>query len=337
MKDTKSEKMQEKESKTLSGAPQRIYVAGHSGLAGSAIVRALQNAKFGELILATHRELDLLDTDATHAFIAREKPSIVVICAAKVGGIMANNSFPMDFLHENLKIQTNVIEASHAVGVSKLVFLGSSCIYPRDCPQPIREDYLLTGPLEATNRPYAIAKIAGIESCWSYNRQFGTKYMALMPTNLFGVGDNYHPEHSHVLPALVRRFHEAKRDGAAQVTVWGSGNPKREFMFADDLGNAVLHLLQLPESEFDKLCDPKIAPIVNVGVGTDMPIRELAEKVAQVVGYKGQITFDTTKPDGTPRKLLDVSRMNALGWNASRNFVENLSTTYSDFLKKYGN
>ncbi|WP_353506136.1 GDP-L-fucose synthase family protein [Variovorax jilinensis] len=314
---------------------QSVFVAGHRGLVGSATLRALQKEPEAfRPIVRAHSELDLLDSQATMAFFEAERPDSVVMCAAKVGGILANSQLPVDFLHNNLRIQLNVFEAAFSIGVKRLIFLGSSCIYPRDCPQPIREDYLLTGPLEATNRAYALAKIAGVESCWSYNRQHHTNYLALMPTNMYGLGDNYHPTHSHVLPALIRRFHEAKISGATAVEVWGSGNPRREFLFSEDLGQAISFLLRMPISSFTRLTEPENAPLMNVGCGFDMTIRELAQTVGKIVGYNGRIEFDASKPDGTPQKLLDVKKIEALGWKASTNFEQGIAVAYEDFLSK---
>ena len=315
---------------------KKIFVAGHRGLVGTAVRSALGAApEIYQVVSRTHDQLDLEDQVATRKFMLEEKPDLVVLCAAKVGGILANSTYPVDFLHKNLRIQLNVIESAFEVGVNRMIFLGSSCIYPRDCSQPIKEEYLLTGPLEATNRPYALAKIAGVESCWSYNRQFGTRYLALMPTNMYGPGDNYHPENSHVLPALIRRFHEAKVRGDANVVVWGSGKPLREFMFSQDLGGAVRFLLDMPDSWFDKLVDPSVCPLVNVGIGEDVTIRELAELVKRAVGFEGEIVFDPSKPDGTPRKLLDVSKMKNLGWQAETKLEIGLKLAYEDFIKNY--
>ena len=312
-----------------------IFVAGHNGLAGKAVCKALiESDPEINILTATHCELDLEDAKATFEFFKKNTPTEVVVCAAKVGGIIANSTFPHDFLNINLKIQTSVFDAAHAHHVKKLIFLGSSCIYPRDCPQPISEDYLLTGSLEPTNRPYAIAKIAGIESVWAYNKQFGYKWLSLMPTNLFGHGDNYHPEHSHVLPALLRRMHEAKTEKKTEVVVWGSGNPRREFMFADDLGDAVAFLLTHDELEKSKLFSDKAPPILNVGTGSDMSISELAIIIKEIVGYEGNVIFDKNKPDGTPQKLLDVTKINSLGWIARSNIKTAMQLTYKDFLSK---
>jgi GDP-L-fucose synthase len=313
---------------------RKIFVAGHNGLAGKAICKSLANADNTFEVLTTPRsELDLVDSVKVSNYFMQKKPRAVVICAAKVGGIVANNSLPVDFLHDNLKIQLSIIEAAHQANVETVVFLGSSCIYPRNAPQPMPERCLLEGALELTNRPYAIAKIAGIESIWSYNRQYGRKWYALMPTNLYGCGDNYHPEHSHVLPALLRRIHEAKLNKSPSVIVWGTGQPRREFMYADDLGDAVRHSLSLDEFELSHLFNNNEPPILNVGTGTDISIKELALVLKETVGYDGEIVFDTTRPDGTPRKLLDVSRIHALGWRAKSDFTQAVQMTYSDFLK----
>jgi GDP-L-fucose synthase len=316
----------------------RIYVAGHRGLVGSAIVRRLQAAGHSGLILRTHAELDLIDEAATRAFFAKEQPEFVFLAAAKVGGIVANNSYPAQFIRENLAIQTNVIHSAYLGGVQRLLFLGSSCIYPKLAPQPMRERDLLTGPLEPTNRPYALAKIAGVEMCWSYNRQYGTKYLAAMPTNLYGPGDNYHPTNSHVIPALLRKFHEAQAGGAPQVTVWGTGTPRREFLFSDDMADACVYLMQLSEERYTALLgsDESVSgrfepPLVNIGVGEDVTIAELAALVAKVVGYQGGIVYDTSKPDGTPRKLMDVGLMKAAGWQARTQLEDGLRVAYAEF------
>lgn len=292
----------------------RIYVAGHRGLAGSALLRSLKRHGFHQFILRTHAELDLKEPKAVDEFFAETRPDYVFLAAAKVGGIYANNTHPVEFIRDNLAIQTNVIDAAYRNGAKRLLFLGSSCIYPRDCPQPIREEYLLTGPLEFTNRAYAVAKIAGIEMCWSYNRQFGAQFLAAMPTNLYGPGDNYDLENSHVLPALIRKVHEAKCLGKREVVVWGTGKPLREFLFSDDFADACVHLLTLRDDVYRTLISNDIPPLVNVGYGVDVTIRELAEIVCKVLGFKGSLIFDASKPDGTPRKLLDSSRLRALGW-----------------------
>jgi len=317
----------------------RIFVAGHRGLVGSALVRALSADGHSDLVLRGSRELDLRDPVATDRFFADTRPEYVFLAAARVGGIMANYRFPVDFLADNLAIQNNVIGSAQRHGARRLLFLGSSCIYPTLAPQPLREDSLLTGPLEPSNRPYAIAKIAGIELIWSYNRQHGTQYAAVMPTNLYGPGDNYHPEHSHVIPGMLRKFHEAKAAGAAEVTVWGTGTPRREFLYSDDMASACVHIMKLDDARFAALLgsdetatgrfDP---PLVNVGVGHDVTIRELAQTVGRIVGFNGAIQFDATRPDGTPRKLLDVSKAHALGWTASVSLEEGLALAYSDFL-----
>lgn len=313
----------------------KIYVAGHRGLVGSALVRQLQAQGYSNLLTRTRAELDLTDQRAVATFFAAEKPDYVFLAAAKVGGIHANNTYPADFIHDNLLIQNNVIHQSYVNGVKRLLFLGSSCIYPRDCPQPIKEEYLLTGPLEPTNRPYALAKISGIEMCWSYNRQYGTQYLAAMPTNLYGPGDNYHPENSHVIPALIRKFHEAKINGADTVTIWGTGTPKREFLYSDDMAEACLFLMQLPENEFRLLLahdrNDGLPPLVNVGAGTDITIKELAELIGSIVGYSGDLIFDKTKPDGTMRKMMDVSLINSLGWKRSTSLHDGLVVAYENY------
>ena len=308
----------------------KIYVAGHRGLAGSAIVRELQRQGYRNIVTRTHAELDLEDAAATNQFFEQETPDLVFLAAAKVGGIHANNIYPVDFLMSNLLIEANICRAAHASNVNRLIFLGSSCIYPRDCPQPIKEEYLLTGPLEATNRPYALAKIAGIEMCWSYNRQYATKWLAAMPTNLYGPGDSYDLNNSHVLPALMRKMHEAKVSGASEVVLWGSGTPKREFLYVDDLANALVFLAMLDDTRYDKLVDPVHCPLINVGSGEDLTIRELAESVAAVVGFQGKFVQDTSKPDGTMRKIMDVSRINELGWHHKIALKEGIALSYQD-------
>lgn len=309
----------------------RVYVAGHRGLVGSALVRRLEAAGHRSILKRTHAELELGDAAAVRRFFETEKPEYVFLAAAKVGGILANNTYPAQFIAENLAIQTNVIHEAYRAGVKRLLFLGSSCIYPRDCPQPIKEEYLLTGPLEATNRPYAIAKIAGIEMCWSYNRQYGTRYLSVMPTNLYGPGDNYDLQTSHVLPALIRKMHEAKERGDREVVVWGTGTPRREFLYSDDMADACLLLMNLSDELFDSMLEQYQPPLINVGCGEDVTIRELAEAVAKVVGFRGKLVFDASKPDGTMRKLLDVGRMDALGWKARVSLEKGIGTVYESY------
>lgn len=310
----------------------KIYIAGHRGLAGSAIQRELLRQGYTNIVTRTHSELDLEDAAATLSFFEQEKPGLVFLAAAKVGGIHANNTYPVDFLMSNLRIEANICSAAYETRVNRLIFLGSSCIYPRDCPQPIKEEYLLTGPLEATNRPYALAKIAGIEMCWSYNRQYGTKWLAAMPTNLYGPGDNYDLSNSHVLPALIRKMHEAKAAEAKEVVLWGSGTPKREFLYVDDLANALVFLAMLDDARYDTLVDPSRCPLINVGSGEDLTIRELAETIAEVVGYKGDFVQDASKPDGTMRKIMDVSRIKVLGWEKEKSLKEGIALSYLDML-----
>ena len=305
-----------------------IFIAGHRGLVGSAIQRGLERRGYSNLLIRPRAELDLTDRDAVRAFFEQQKPQFVFLAAAKVGGILANDSYPADFIRENLEIQTNVIDASYRNGVDRLLFLGSSCIYPKMALQPIREEYLLTGPLEQTNRAYALAKIAGIEMCWSYNRQYGTRYLAAMPTNLYGPGDNFDLHGSHVLPALMRKVVDARQAGERKLVVWGSGKPRREFLYSDDLAEACIHLLDLPETTYDRLIRVEDAPLVNIGTGEDLTIHELAELMAKVLEFDCEIVFDTARPDGTPQKLLDVSRINALGWKASTSLAEGIRRTY---------
>jgi GDP-L-fucose synthase len=312
----------------------KIYVAGHRGLAGSAIVRELQRQGHTNIVTRKHDEVDLEDAADTHKFFEQEKPEVVFLAAAKVGGIHANNIYPVDFLMSNLLIEANICRAAHRAQVKRLIFLGSSCIYPRDCPQPIKEEYLLTGPLEATNRPYALAKIAGIEMCWSYNRQYGAKWLAAMPTNLYGPGDSYDLNNSHVMPALIRKMHEAKLSGADEVVLWGSGKPKREFLYVDDLAHALVFLATLDEPRYNTLVAPAQCPLINVGTGTDLTIRELAETVADVVGYQGKFIQDTSKPDGTMRKVMDVSKIQGLGWKATTSLKEGIALTYKIFTQQ---
>jgi len=312
----------------------KIYIAGHRGLVGSALVRRLQAKGYSNLVMRTHAELDMTDQKAVRGFFASEKPEYVLLAAAKVGGIHANNTYPAEFIHQNLAIQTNVIHEAWRNNVQRLLFLGSSCIYPKDCPQPIKEEYLLTGPLEPTNRPYALAKIAGIEMCHAYNRQYGTRYMAAMPTNLYGPNDNYDLNNSHVLPALMRKMHEAKQSGAKEVVVWGTGTPKREFLYSEDIADACLYLLEQPESKLQSLFNDETPPLVNIGCGEDLSIRELAELVKSVVGYQGELAFDASKPDGTMRKLMDVSRLNQLGWTRKMQLADGVRISYKDMLEK---
>ena len=350
----------------------RIYVAGHRGLVGSAIVRKLEADGYTHILKRTHAELDLTDAAATEAFFAEQKPEYVFLAAAKVGGIVANNTYPAEFIRDNLAIQTNVIHAAYKSGVTRLLFLGSSCIYPKHAPQPMKEAHLLTGPLEPTNRPYALAKIAGIEMCWSYNRQYGTKYLAAMPTNLYGPGDNYSLMNSHVIPAMIRKFHLAKLAAeknwpaieqdeaihgpipedlkqdllaactlnlAPAVRLWGTGTPKREFLYSDDMADACVFLMNLPADKYEQLlwpagtplesCNLNLAPLINIGVGEDVSIKELAETVRDVVGFEGEIVFDTTKPDGTPRKLMDAGRLNGIGWTSYVGLDAGLKNTWS--------
>jgi GDP-L-fucose synthase len=314
----------------------RIYIAGHRGLVGTALMRNLHDKGFSNFVTRTHAELDLTNQAAVEAFFAAEKPDYVFLAAAKVGGIHANNTYPAEFIRDNLAIQTNIIHAAYQNNVKRLLFLGSSCIYPKLSPQPMKEEHLLTSELEPTNRPYALAKIAGIEMCWSYNRQYGTQYLAVMPTNLYGPGDNYHPENSHVIPALIRRFHEAKLAHAPSVTVWGSGTPKREFLYSEDMADACVYLMNLPDEKFVPLLgqdrNDGLPPLMNIGVGHDLSIRELAETVKDVVGFEGTLEFDASKPDGTPRKLMDVGRLHARGWKATTDVRSGLATAYRDFI-----
>ena len=310
----------------------RIYIAGHRGLVGSALMRSLHAQGYINLITRTHAELDLTNQRAVQEFFEQEKPAYVILAAAKVGGILANSTYPAEFIRENLAIQTNVIHESWRAGVKRLLFLGSSCIYPRDCPQPIKEEYLLTGPLEPTNRPYAVAKIAGIEMCWSYNRQYGTQYLAVMPTNLYGPGDNFDLANSHVIPALIRKIHEAKERGDPTVVVWGTGKPRREFLYSDEMADACIHLMNLADDRFDRLLNEFSSPLVNIGTGEDLTIRDLAELVRKEIGYTGDIDWDSSKPDGTPRKLLDVGRIASLGWRARVDLQTGLWMAFRDFL-----
>jgi GDP-L-fucose synthase len=307
----------------------RVFLAGHRGLAGSALLRRLRSSGYRNLLLRTHAELDLTDRRAVWDFFSQQRPEYVLLAAAKVGGIEANRTAPAEFIRENLLIQTNVIDACHAFQVRRLLFLGSSCIYPKHCPQPIREEYLLTGPLEPTNRAYAVAKIAGIEQCWAYNREYGTIFLAAMPTNLYGPEDNYDLKSSHVLPALLRKVAVAKEAGAPQVTVWGTGTPRREFLYSDDLADASIFLMEQPDAALDGLLSAEHPPLINVGAGEDIAIRDLAELIARVLDYRGELVFDPSYPDGTPRKLLDTSRMTALGWNPRVGLEEGIQRTYA--------
>ena len=311
----------------------RIYVAGHRGLVGSAMVRALTGGGARNLILRTHAELDLADRRAVEAFFASERPELVFLAAAKVGGIVANNSYPADFIRENLDIQTNVIHQSWAHGVKRLIFFGSSCIYPRDCPQPIKEEYLLTGALEPTNSAYALAKIAGLEMCRAYNAQHGTQYLGVMPTNLYGPGDNYDPENSHVLPALIRKFHEARVRGDKDVVIWGSGKPRREFLHADDLAEACVMLASLDDARFAGQINDWRYPLLNIGCGEDQTITELARMVAGTIGFDGELRYDASKPDGTPQKRLDISRIRSLGWRPRTSLRDGVAATYRELLQ----
>lgn len=312
-----------------------IYVAGHRGMVGSAIVRNLESQGYTNVITLTHSELDLCNQAAVRAFFASEQVDYVVLAAAKVGGIHANNEFPAEFIYQNIMMECNVINEAYSSGVNKLLFLGSSCIYPRLADQPMKEDALLTGTLEPTNEPYAIAKIAGIKLCESYNRQYGIDYRSVMPTNLYGINDNFHPENSHVVPALLRRFHEARSDKSPKVVIWGSGTPMREFLFVDDMAEASIHVMSLDNEKYNACVSPMLSHI-NVGTGKEISIRDLAMLVAEVVGYEGDIEFDSTKPDGTPRKLMDVSRLKELGWEAKTDLRPGLEKTYQWFLSNSG-
>jgi GDP-L-fucose synthase len=304
-------------------------------MVGSAIVRGLASHNCAKIITRTHSELDLTDAAAVQAFFEEERPEIVFLAAAKVGGIMANNTRPAEFIAENLAIQDSIIRAAHEIGVKRLLFLGSSCIYPRDCPQPIKEEYMLTGPLESTNRPYALAKLAGIEMCWAFNRQYGTEFLSVMPTNLYGPNDNYDLKNSHVIPALVRKMHEAKVQNSSEVVIWGTGTVLREFLHADDMADACLYLMQLPDEIYLPIVrSESIAPLINIGCGEDQTIRQLAELVREVVGFEGKLVFDTTKPDGTPRKLLDISRIQELGWKPRIGLRDGLASVYQEYAAK---
>lgn len=309
----------------------KIYVAGHRGMVGSAIIRELKNQGQTNILVRTHAELDLTDQQAVRTFFDSEKPDQVYLAAAKVGGIHANNTYPAEFIYQNLMMEANVIHEAFKHGVQKVLFLGSSCIYPKLVEQPMKEEALLTGMLESTNEPYAIAKIAGIKLCESYNRQYGVDYRSVMPTNLYGVGDSYHTENSHVIPALIRRFHEAKMENAPQVIVWGSGSPMREFLYVDDMAAASVFVMNLDKTTYDQHTEPMLSHI-NVGYGSDVTIKALAQTISEVVGYQGRIGFDITKPDGTAKKLMDSGRLNSLGWQAQVNLKEGLTKAYQDYL-----
>jgi GDP-L-fucose synthase len=314
----------------------KIYVAGHSGLVGSAIVRRLKALGYSNLLLRSHQQLDLTDQREVQHFFTAERPEYVFLAAAKVGGILANDTYPADFFGQNIQIQTNVIHEAYRAGVNRLLFLGSSCIYPKFAQQPIKEEYLLTGPLEETNRAYAVAKIAGIEMCWSYNKQYGTRFIAAMPTNLYGEGDRYDLQNSHVIPAMIRKFHDAKVTGAGKVVLWGTGTPRREFLYSDDAADACIFLMNLKDNAADAMLADKLThAVINVGCGEDLTIRELSELIASVVGYRGEIIFDPSKPDGTPRKLMDISRLSALGWKPRISLQEGLAMTYRHFLEEH--
>lgn len=316
----------------------KIYIAGHRGLVGSALMRQLNSKGYNNIVIRTHDELDLTNQQSVADFFESEKPEYVILAAAKVGGIHANNTYPAEFIQENLAIQINVLHQSYLAGVKRLLFLGSSCIYPRDCPQPIKEDYLLTGPLEPTNRPYALAKIAGVEMCWSYNRQYGTQYLAVMPTNLYGSGDNYNLENSHVIPALIRKFHEAKISNQSTVTIWGTGMPRREFLYSDDMAAGCEFIINLPDKNYHSLLasdrNDGVPPLLNLGSGVDVSIAELANLIKDVIGFKGEVIFDISKPDGTLRKLMDVDKLSKLGWKYTTELEAGLKLTYKQFMEK---
>jgi len=311
----------------------KIFVAGHSGLVGTSLVEALNKAGYRNLLLRTRQQVDLRDQYAVRSLFQSERPEMVFLAAAKVGGIVANDTFPAEFISDNLAIQTNVINSAHSVGVDRLLFLGSSCIYPKFCPQPIKEEYLLTGELEPTNRPYAVAKIAGIEMCWAFNRQYRTRYLAAMPTNLYGPADSYDLQTSHVIPALIRKIHEAKLNHQREVTIWGTGEVLREFLYSTDLADACLFLMGLEDSAFDALISSDRPPLINIGSGEELTIRDLATQVCEVVGYSGELMFDRSKPDGTPRKLLDSSRLKNLGWEPKIPLAQGLALAYQSFVE----
>ena len=312
----------------------RIYLAGHTGLAGSAILRRLKDSGYEKILVERHDELDLTDQNCTFQYLRQEQPDVVILAAAKVGGIQANSSVPAEFIEQNLAIQANVITGAFKAGVRRVLFLGSSCIYPRDCPQPIKESELLSGPLEWTNRPYAIAKIAGIELCWAYNRQYGTRYLAAMPTNLYGVNDNYHLENSHVVPALIRKVHKAKTLGANSFVAWGTGTVRREFLFGDDFADACVFLLTMSQEQEAQILSEEHPPIINIGSGEDMTIKELVSVICEVVGFRGKVEWDHSKPDGTPQKLLDHSLLLSLGWQPFTGLRQGLEIAYQDMLHK---
>lgn len=312
----------------------RIYVAGHRGMVGSALVRQLNAHGYSNIVTRSRDELDLTNQSAVNLFFETEKPEYVFLAAAKVGGILANNTYRGEFIYQNMMIQNNVIHAAYVNGVKRLMFLGSSCIYPKQAPQPLKEEYLLTGSLEPTNQPYAVAKISGIEMCWSYNRQYGTKYLAVMPTNLYGPGDNYHPENSHVIPALIRRAHEYKVRNELEFVVWGTGKPRREFLYCEDMAEACVYLMMLPPAEYEFFLNDATPPLVNIGTGEDITIAELAEMICKMVGYTGKMVFDPSKPDGTMKKLLDVSLLRSRGWKATTGLEDGLRVAYRLFLEQ---
>ena len=310
----------------------KIYVAGHRGLVGSALMRQLRKQGYTNILARTHAELDLTNQLAVQTFFKKEKPEYVFLAAAKVGGIHANKTYPAEFIFSNLAIQTNVIQQSYVNGVKRLMFLGSSCIYPRDCPQPIKEEYLLTGPLELTNKAYALAKIAGVEMCGSYNRQYGTQNIAVMPTNLYGPGDNYDIEDNHVMPALIRKFHEAKTNNHPRVVIWGTGSPRRGVLYSEDLAEACVYIAQLPSVRFENLLKAS-SPLINVGYGEDLTIKDLALTIQKIIGFKGEIDFDVNRPNGTPRKIMDSTTINQLGWSPKVSLTDGIKMAYQDFLK----
>lgn len=312
----------------------KIYVAGHRGMVGSALVRELNLLGYCNIVTRNRDELDLTNQATVNLFFETEKPAYVFLAAAKVGGIFANDTFRGEFIYHNMMIQNNVIHAAYIHGVDRLMFLGSSCIYPKLAPQPLKEEYLLSGPLEPTNQPYAVAKISGIEMCWSYNRQYGTKYLAVMPTNLYGPGDNYHPENSHVIPALIRRAHDYKMRNEPEFVVWGTGTPRREFLYCEDMAEACVYLMMLPQEDYDFFLNDATPPLINIGTGEDITIAELAKTICEVVGYTGKVVFDTSKPDGTMKKLLDVSLLNSRGWEATTSLDEGLRVAYRLFIEQ---